>query len=743
FGRAGGQGSSNFGRGKGKGGGIAESGGFANLDFLPEGSVVVANLAADKDGVIQVDRAALGANQHVHVVAVDPQNTVYRQVALEQADAEYKDLRLIRGLDPQKHFTEKKQVGVVAKGGAFGIGDITTSRFESYDTLAKVYSLYATLSGNAHLIEFSFILSWPELKEEQKREKYSKYACHELNFFLYHKDRPFFDKVIRPYLANKKDSTFMDQWLLEADLSYHRQAWSHQRLNIVERVLLGRRVAAESAAATRHVTDLHDLIPPDIDRFNFLFKTAIKGSALEVGGEFGQQRDKALKHALLELQSKNERGASGLGALHRYEADKKSMVAGGTVVARPGSSRSDYSNANGIVDQAQKGARPAPPATAEPPAPQDEAAESESLALGDAREHSRNQALDRLRRKSKESRDADGDDALYFKANAEERKSVRQFYRKLEATMEWVENNYYKLPIEQQLGSLVTVNGFWRDYAAHQGDGPFLSAHLAESSRNFAEMMMALSVLDLPFKAGEHEMKFAEGRMDLSTASPMVVYHKQILPTEVADEATQVLVSQNFFRRDDRYRHENNQRLDKYVTEEFLVHTVYGCQVVITNPTSAPQKLDVLLQIPRGAIPVLNGQYTRSLHVNLQPYHTQTVEYSFYFPAKGKYLHYPVHVARNQDLIAHTAPFTFNVVEELSKIDTTSWAYLSQHGTEEQVIDYLKKNNINRLDLGKIAWRVQAPAFFDRVIPILNKRHVYHHTLWSYALKHNRLASLR
>ena len=58
-------------------------------------------------------------------------------------------------------------------------------RSQSYDTLAKVYSLYATLSGNAHLIEFSFILGWPDLKQEQKREKYSKYACHELNFFLY------------------------------------------------------------------------------------------------------------------------------------------------------------------------------------------------------------------------------------------------------------------------------------------------------------------------------------------------------------------------------------------------------------------------------------------------------------------------------------------------------------------------------------------------------------------------------
>ena len=40
------------------------------------------------------------------------------------------------------------------------------------------------------------------------------------------------------------------------------------------------------------------------------------------------------------------------------------------------------------------------------------------------------------------------------------REAVRQLYRKLDKTEEWVENNYYKLPIERQVATLVTVNGF-------------------------------------------------------------------------------------------------------------------------------------------------------------------------------------------------------------------------------------------------------------------------------------------
>src|SRR5439155_3317566 len=76
---------------------------------------------------------------------------------------------------------------------------------------------------------------------------------------------------------------------------------------------------------------------------------------------------------------------------------------------------------------------------------------------------------------------------------------VRQLYRKLDPTVEWAENNYYKLRIAEQTAGLVTVTPFWVDYARHGGAGPFLSRHLAEASRNFTEMMFDLSVLDLPY----------------------------------------------------------------------------------------------------------------------------------------------------------------------------------------------------------------------------------------------------
>ena len=329
-----------------------------------------------------------------------------------------------------------------------------------------------------------------------------------------------------------------------------------------------------------------------------------------------------------------------------------------------------------------------------------------------------------------------------------ERGKVRQLYRKLDKTMEWVENNYYKLPIESQLAGLVPVNAFWRDYAAYLADNNgsdrgFLSENFPEASGNFPEMMLALSVLDLPFKAKEHKSSVEDGAMTVEPGSPMIIFHKEVRTASAAAGKSSILVSQNFFRQGDRYRMVDNERRDKFVTDEFLVNVVYGCQVVITNPTSTPQKLDVLLQIPRGAMPVLGSKYTNSVHIALNPFQTQTLEYYFYFPAAGELPHYPVHVARQQDLVAFVEPMTFNVVEKLSKVDTESWDYLSQHGSEEQVIEYLKTQNLGRVNLSRIAWRMQEEDTFDRVLEILRNRFAYDGTLWSYGIKHNDAETVR
>lgn len=695
----------------------------SNLDFLAFPTSVAINLTPDDQGVIKISKKDFGKQAWLHVVALDAMNTATKSIAVAEEPTNFLDLRLRTGLDPKGHFTQQKQISILSAGQEFTIADINNSRFEMYDQFGKLFTLFRTISNDPKLTEFAFLLNWPSLKPEEKRTHYSKNACHELSFFLYKRDPEFFNTVIKPYLANKKDKTFMDHWLLGNDLAVFLEPWSYARLNIVERVLLAQRIKQEQSAADRHLTDLFRMLPPDLERMMVLFDTSVKGNDLSAGSVFSMEKAKA------ELADK----AAAPMEQRRELATPMGMPGGGMGGMGGGGGR---------------------PGSAAPGAPAINAAnlakEMKSVpSKGEGRMSMRRGAskdaeMDESRQKRDDAKKTGyvGEIENFYR-NERERAPMRQLFRKLEPTQEWAENNYYKLPIEQQLAELVSVNGFWLDYVKHPGTSPFFSKNFPQATRNFTEMMFALSVLELPFEAGKHEMKFEAGKMTLKPASPVVAFHEEVRPAVEAKTKLPILVSQNFYRPSDRYREENGERIDHFITGEFIVHTVYGCQVVVTNPTSSRQKLTVLYQIPVGAMPLGKGQQTKSVLLDLEPYRTQTIDYLFYFPAAGQFNHFPVHIAKNEQYLVSAAAQAFNVVEKPSKIDTESWDFVSQDGTSEQVLALMNRENLFRLNLEKIAFRMKDKAFFEAVTKLLRARHVYQNTLWSYAVEHNSLNELR
>ncbi|MFO0926018.1 MAG: hypothetical protein U0736_03140 [Gemmataceae bacterium] len=678
----------------------AEGGDFANLDFLADASAVLLNLVPDKNGTVTVPRKLLVPHAMIHVVAVDPVSTTYRSVTLPETPATFADLRLRKGLDPAKHFTQQKQVSVLAAGKPLVLPDLLGSRFQMIDSLPRVYGYYATLTKNATLAEFAFVPTWPTLKAEQKRALYSKHACHELHFFLYQKDRPFFDEVVKPYLRNKKDKTFLDRWLLDEDVTDYSQPWNYGRLNTVERVLLAQRIANEPPRTLRHLADLLRLLPPNRERELFLFHVGLEDTALATDEKILGNLRKEQERLSRRLNQNEDR----LEELHAAPKPKAGEMPPGVGAAM---------DAPKEMDADEKGS---PRGGTE-------------LAEGAARKKD-------LASRAGASKASGGRRSDFFGLNAGRLKDVRQLYRRLDPTQEWAENNYYKLPIQRQIADLVPVGPFWRDYAAHDGKTPFLSRHFGQASGSFTEMMFALAVLDLPFDAGKHDLKFADGGMTLTPGSPVIAFHEEVRPADGKGGGVQVLVSQNLYRHGDRYRDENGEKVDKFVTDEFLTQTVYGCQVVVTNATSARQKLTALIQLPVGAVPVANGQFTRSVPLDLEPYRTGTVDYFFYFPKAGKFPHYPVQVARNEQFVTAAQPLTLTVVDKPSKVDTGSWDFVSQHGSDADVLAFLNRENVAALNLDRIAFRLRDRGFFEAVTRLLAARQQYVSTLWSYGLFH-------
>ncbi|MFT4548851.1 MAG: hypothetical protein ACI9MB_002804, partial [Verrucomicrobiales bacterium] len=100
------------------GGGAPDSPGFTNLDFLALRAPVIYNLAPDKDGFVTIETADLIDRQHLHVFAVDPGNSAYRQVSLASRATAVVSTALKDGLDPVKHYAEQKNFSLLNTGDA-------------------------------------------------------------------------------------------------------------------------------------------------------------------------------------------------------------------------------------------------------------------------------------------------------------------------------------------------------------------------------------------------------------------------------------------------------------------------------------------------------------------------------------------------------------------------------------------------------------------------------------------------
>lgn len=652
-----------------------------SFGFLAKQAVVMPNLEVDENGMVSVPVAGLGDRHFVTAIVVDEEMVASRTLALDERETAFRDIRLEESLHPEKTFTQRRHVTLLEDGDALQIADLRSAELQTYATISEVYRALAAIQSDSDFLEFQFIGNWPSLGDGEKKTLYSKYACHELNFFLSRKDPEFFAAVVQPYLKHKKDKTFFDHYLLEDNLERFLAPWEYGRLNIVERILLGRRIGGEEADRTMtHVRSLQELIPPDPDRSARVYRQALRGLRADSGAvSLG-----------LDL---NEPAAMAF-------ADS---FGGGRALPSPAAAP--------MIEEEVASADPfAAPAPSGGGALRSRGAGQRMLGRA---------AIANLREKAKE----------------------QVLYRKLESTKEWAENNYYHLPIEQQVDTLITTNAFWVDFAEWDGQGGFYSREFPEATRCFAEMMLALAVLDLPFEAEEPEIEVDDTSLSYTANSPVVIFHEEIEEAERAKENTPILVSQNFFRANDRYLVENGVQIDKFVTDEFLTGVVYGSQVVATNPTSTPRTLELLVQIPEGAVPVGKSDYLKSYPLPLGAFSTTKVEVEFYFPkpsGKEPFRIYPVQVAMDEKVIASGGEQNFRVVDKPTQFDEQSWPYLSQFGEEEEVLRFLRTANLHRIDLSRIAWRARENVdFFRQVTGLVAERHGFDPTLWSYGLHHN------
>jgi hypothetical protein len=730
-----------------------------NLDFLEHGTLLFKNLRPNKDGVVIIDIPRNKGYRMLRFLALDPIQQVSLDLPLPDAETQTRERRMVTDLDFKTAHAKQKQVSILEAEKGFKVEDFTTSRFRSIDSLQDAYDLLLTINESSTVREFGFLMDWPELKEQEKIEKYRTYTCHELHFFIYRKDREFFDKTIRPYLENKKEPTFLDRWFLQRDLSLYLDPFRFDQLNAFEKALLSTTRFASAKEMSRHLSEKSDLIKPDLELFDRLFEIALKSVALDQqAGELA-----TLAKSALQFQSKRKSMAlapvptsapmpnsafslkrkESIGRSRSITGDNGPMTVGGyldqsLMLSDEVEAEVGFDSAIALTSSRQKKA-------------------IDKISKDSYKLYFETNTKNRVEEKSKKQKNwfsyssgsiVEDENVDPFAARLGLRKQARSFYRKIGKVMEWAESNYYRITIQNQSANLVPNHSFWSDYAKYlstDGKKPFLSGNFIYATRNANEMLLALSVLDLPFNPEETKTEIDERSVTIQPRQNFLLFHEQLLPSEQTKKS-EVLMSQRFYRLDSRYRYEKGERLDNFVDEEFLPGIPYGSIVVLTNPTSSRKKLRLLLHLPNGSMPLSKTRTVRSIPITLEAYSTQTFESSFYFPQVGNFGLYPARASSDGKSVASAPLVTFQVVKELSKKDKTSWAWISQNGTDKDVFNYLNATNLNRTDLNQIAFRLRkeneggsGKSFYDRLLKQLDTRFHYQNTMWSYAFYHRDL----
>ncbi|KAK2949062.1 putative Actin-binding protein [Blattamonas nauphoetae] len=666
------------------------------------------------------------------------------------------------------------------------IGDMSAVKHEQFASMRGLFhlmvSIFGAVSGSTPLTRLKkfeeLFGQLGSLNESEKIKRYSQMPCHETNLFYFHKAPTLFSSSIAPSLKNKKEKRIMDYYVTgsatEDQLLRLIKPNVFAQLNALEQILvvemlvgilIGTKdpVKAEQAQSyaqnflrtVKHRVTSH---PENKERDAKLFEIALKAG---LGGDVGSIQKDDSSHSPFAP------GAPQPEALAFECCDEDCDCDGGCFGAQ---SRSlcaadccGFGAPSGGMNCMAACAPQCMMACNAYPAPQMPPQMATQMPGGGPR-MARMCCMSNMAPARRSNR-----------PSSQMQKQMQMPFRQADDTKEYRECEYY----EEKGGglNLISWNRFWCDYAYFLLEDtalgrrtsptpkrpPFASPNILDCHTTFTEAACALAVSDLSEQNNARlNLKVVAGESGLSGIVegdvPGLFFVKETQaqeanPSEAKNRLSSLIVQEFVIDpADATIVDEDGQHSRKYVPPTKLrPKQAYTCDTILSNTSSASLELDILLQIPQGSMPVSGGFYTKTLHRRLREYSTEILSYSFYFPQPGEFTHYPAHVMRKERIVAIGKGLGHRDDGENGKLivkeatdDTTlqeedeTWAHLSQVADDARLLDFLANGNILRVDvnLSDICWRLQSKEMFERILPILEQRGVYHREIWSYALKH-------
>ncbi len=859
------------------------------LDYLARSSELRYDLEPDADGLVSVPLAAFDGCQLVQVI-VTAADSLHREVLpLPENPIPLRDRRLSRPLDPDKHHLGTRRAAVLKKGAEASIDNMIDADWRAFTTLEEAHAFLYGATGSERLRELAGLLDWPDFDAESKLAFWSDHACHELNLFLSRRDPEFFKQHVEPLLREKREPTFIDDYLLERDLTPYLRPYAWQELNAAEKALLARalpdareRIAAElenrwqleqpdpeqqtilftqtlrgtdlatedslglaraglgspgvseSAGATYILQKLRNIVIPVIDFENVSLEEAVdylRVRAIELDdteldpdkkgiGFFIRGSRRSSDDDGLDIGGGASQGTQRIGSLKlrnvpytealdyiceatrmRWSVDdyaitiKPADEVDESLQTRAFNVPPDFINRIGGGDSGGPfdpfAPNPDPNSTALSPRmnlvealksngvrfPADASAtfDADTSRLIVRNTPTNLDLIEQITSSTVACAAPEPDADLYAFGMLDVESDYEPpelpnsvgvdpfasafpvtpatptvFYESRASwsgrrgqTRLWLESNYdhHRSTVTDE--RLIPLNAFWLDLAKWDGKGPFLSANFNACTSSSNEALMCLALLDLPFAAERPEVSVEGSSLKVKARAPMLLYYKDTRETDKVAPDSPVLVRQTFHRLDDRFRLEEGRKVENTISGGFRSGVAYGTSLVVTNPTCAGRRIEVLAQIPAGAIPLAGREATLSETRELEPYGVLTLNLAFYFPAPGSFSSYPLQVAEGDTVLACAPQRTLEVTDADPAEDQASWKVVARDGSDADVLARLAGANLHALDLDLIAWRMRDRAFYQKAVATLRERFVLPRSLARYGFLHGDTDTMR
>lgn len=696
-------------------------------DFLKNQGLVLANLQPDDEGSIELTSSFLANYGTIMMVIEDSRSSIVEILANKEIEIGKKNITLANSKTANKVYLYERGVTKLSKGDVFELNDLKSTEMSMIEDRKTLFSMLKLLSGNSKINEWSFLEKWDSLDPEKQLQKYDKYISHEFNLFAYFRYPEFFELVVKEHLINKSEKQLIDYFLLGQyeKLEKYFKPYMMAECSMLEVSLLilafrdTKRDQCEKILGM--MKSMSNQLFWCIKSFKTMFDTVLTARKAEeeaegritgarVAGMMNnigniQNLDNMIMTQAIQapmMQNFNLSNAYAAPQMMQQQVqfnDRRTMNRAGNYGGGRGRARRQRRNAPRMERANFR---------------QDLALEQEMLYLDESRNYQQQQRIAPVK--------------------------IEKF-RTMGVTNEYVERQYYEGTTSQDFGEKSVK--FWIDYIEHilnTPDKPFMSENFIYATSTLTEMLAVISLIELPEVKENHETSTEEG-FKLTAASNCMIFCKAMKEKGNEKLDLDILISQRFFDPNDRYvtGQDGKSRMFKKI-KEFLIGKLYGARIAITNSTESEHEVQIITEIPQGAIPVRTLEYSKSTTIKLDPLSTKILEFHFYFPAEGNFTCYPASITKDGYLISSASNIaSIEVKTEQTQKEMNTISDVLTMGKKEDIIKFMKEQDLLNTDIfnfDSIYWLLKDKEFYEEVIALLRERFMFDPVVWSFSIYH-------